>query len=66
MLGSTVKDVVSGFEGLVVGAARYLYSAEQLLVAPQDMRDGKPCEAIWIDAGRLTVTTLKKEAGFKL
>lgn len=55
-LGSKVKDVVSGFAGIVTGRAEYLTGCTQYLVSPAKVdKDGKIAESYWIDEGKLSV-----------
>ncbi len=56
-LGSKVKDVVSGFEGVAMGRAEYLTGCTQYLVAPVKLdKDNKLGDAHWFDEGRLSIT----------
>lgn len=54
LLGKSGKDVVTGFEGTIVGIVNYLTGCNQLLLQPQavggDYKDGK-----WFDDGRVTI-----------
>jgi hypothetical protein len=53
-LGQKVKDLVSGFVGIVVGLAVYQYSNPSALVESTNLQDGKP-NAVWLDQARLEV-----------
>ena len=55
ILGSEVKDRVTGFAGIVTGYVTYLTGCNQCLVAPPVDKDGKMQESHWIDESRLTV-----------
>lgn len=48
-LGDLVRDRISGLEGVAVSVAEYLYNMDSIGVRPQDLRDGKPAETIFID-----------------
>jgi hypothetical protein len=62
-LGSKVKDVVSGFEGITTGRAEYLTGCAQYLVAPPGLdKDGKLKDAHWFDEGKLVVTAAPTKA----
>jgi hypothetical protein len=52
-LGERVKEIISGFEGVVTGQCHYLWGCEQVLVSRPDEK-GKP-EAEWYDVGRVLV-----------
>lgn len=52
-LGDKVREIVSGYEGVVTGFCEYLWGCEQVLVARPD-KDGKP-ESDWYDVGRVEV-----------
>lgn len=54
ILGSTVKDVVTGFKGVVTGRATYLTGCDQYLVTPP-LFEGKRQDAGWFDVQRLEV-----------
>jgi len=56
-LGDKVKDVITGFEGIVTARASYLTGCDQLCVQPQGLdKDQKPIESRWYDENRLVVT----------
>lgn len=54
-LGVQAKDKVTGFEGIVTGAAQYLSGCNQFVIQPP-MKDGKFEGSHWFDEGRLEVT----------
>lgn len=54
-LGDKVKDRISGLEGVVTGRIDYLYGCRQVLVNPQEVKDGKPIESSWLDEDRVEV-----------
>jgi hypothetical protein len=53
-LGQKVKDVVTGFEGIITGRAQYIYGCDQYCVVPK-ARDGKTAEGQWFDEGRIKI-----------
>jgi hypothetical protein len=44
-LGDTAKDVVTGFEGVVVARSEWLNGRVRLSIQPRALRDGKPIES---------------------
>jgi hypothetical protein len=66
LLGDTARDEVTGFEGLVIGAATYLYAQPQLLLAPRCLKDGVPAEARWFETSRLSSVAQTIRLGFRL
>ena len=57
LLGSTVKDTITGFEGRAVGFTEYITGCNQILVQPPLDKDGKWVESHWIDESRLKADT---------
>lgn len=51
-LGSKVRDVISGFEGVATGYVIYLTGCAQYLVAPRVTSENK-IESTWFDSQRL-------------
>lgn len=56
MLGKTVKDQITGFEGVVTGRVEYLTGCAQLLVQPKVKESGDFAESRWFDETRCLVT----------
>jgi hypothetical protein len=54
-LGATVKDVVTGFKGIVTGRVEYLTGCRQYMVAPKMKEDGTLMEPRWYDEDRVQV-----------
>lgn len=55
LLGKKAKDKVTGFEGIIIGRAEYLFGCAQYgIVAPA--KDGVTKGAEWFDEGRIEVT----------
>lgn len=52
-LGDKVKDIVTGYEGVVTGKLVYVWGCEQACVHFRD-QDNKP-QSDWFDIGRLEV-----------
>jgi len=53
-LGQKAKDKVTGFEGIIVGKAEYLFGCNQFGLAPE-AKDGKINGTSWFDEGRIEV-----------
>lgn len=53
--GTTVKDRVTGFSGVVTGRCDYLTGCRQYLVQPAIDKDEKFVESRWFDEDRLLV-----------
>jgi len=56
-LGIEVKDVVTGFKGIVMAHAEYLTGCDQYLVLPQPKKGSNIYpESRWFDEGRIKST----------
>lgn len=70
ILGLTVKDRITGFQGVVTGYVTYLSGCNQCLVVPRVGKDGKKIEGEWFDEQRLVtlsharIVLDNKAAGF--
>lgn len=53
--GSTVKDNITGFAGVVTGRCDYITGCNQYAVQPAKKDDGTFIEARWFDEHRLAV-----------
>lgn len=53
--GDKVRDIITGLEGIVTGTADYLTGCKQLLVNPQQVKDGETVPGSWLDIDRLHV-----------
>lgn len=54
-LGSTVRDVVSGFTGVAIARAEHIHLCDRYSVQPMVGKDGKPNTPFWIDGHALVV-----------
>jgi hypothetical protein len=56
-LGKVGKDKITGFKGIIVGKANYLYGCTQYALAPRvlDKETGKLLETAWFDEGRIEI-----------
>lgn len=53
-LGWKVKDIITGFEGIVTGRAEHITGCNSYWVKPQKLTaEGKPLEAEYFDEDRL-------------
>lgn len=52
-LGDRVRDVITGFKGVVTGRIEYINGCDQCCISPEATRDGKLAESIWFDWQRL-------------
>ena len=55
-LGSKVKCIVTGFEGIITERAEYLNGCVQYKVTPKMKKDGTVQESYYIDEEQLKVT----------
>jgi hypothetical protein len=56
LIGKTVKDKITGFEGVAIGRVEYITGCNQVLVAPKVGSDGSLRASEWFDEQRLDVT----------
>lgn len=52
-LGEEVKDIITGFRGIVTSRAEYLTGCIHIGVQSQELKDGKVQDPEWIDQTRL-------------
>ena len=53
-LGATLRDKITGFEGIAIGVASYITGCDQFCVQPK-LKDGSFVESKWLDDNRLEV-----------
>lgn len=53
ILGSRMRDMITGFTGVVTGRAEYISGCAQALVAPAMKPDGSVPASEWFDEQRL-------------
>ncbi|MDG4903176.1 hypothetical protein P9279_21950 [Mesorhizobium sp. WSM4962] len=54
VLGTTVRDIVTGFSGVVTGRVEYITGCNQALVQPKVKEDGSAMtDSAWVDEQRL-------------
>lgn len=54
-LGDKVKDVISGFEGIVIGITNWLHGCKRIGVASQQLKDDKPIDSQWFDEPQVII-----------
>lgn len=54
-LGDRVKDKITGMVGIAIGSSQWLYGCNQFCVKPEELKDGKPIDAFWIDEYQLDI-----------
>lgn len=52
-LGSRVRDLITGFEGAVIGRTEWLYGCARIVVEGLELKDGKPHDPQWFDEQRV-------------
>lgn len=67
-LGDRVRDEVTGFEGVVLGRAEFLYEATQCRVHTRTLSDTNqmPRDGIWFEEDRLALIEEHALVGFKI
>jgi len=60
VLGQSVKDIITGFSGVVTGRVEYITGCNQVLVAPKVGKDGAHVDSYWIDEQRVEVLKKKR------
>lgn len=61
-LGVKVKDIYSGFIGMVVARTEYINGCVQCEVVPRVGKDNKLIDAVAIDEGSLVEVSVKKKS----
>ena len=54
-LGSTVKDLITGFEGKVIGRCEYITGCDQYLIQPNCEDTSVKKDPLWFDDNRLEI-----------
>lgn len=53
-LGDTARDTITGFTGVVICIAQWLYGCRRLTLQPRELKqDGKPCDYVTFDEAQL-------------
>ena len=62
-LGNTVKDNVTGFEGIATGRTVFLFGCIRILIEPEKLgSDGKPIDGQWFDEQRVEEVIRKENS----
>lgn len=59
-IGDCVRDLISGFVGIVVKYEESMFSSDRALVAPQELNEGAVRSSYWFDTAQLEVLTKQK------
>lgn len=51
-LGQTVRDVITGYEGIVTSRTEYLHGCVRIVIQSKELKDGVPVADIVIDEQR--------------
>ena len=54
-LGKEAKDEITGFKGIIVGRAEYLFGCNQYGLAPKAGKDSSFKHTEWFDEGRIKI-----------
>jgi len=54
-LGDKVRCKLTGFSGIVISRTEHLYSAADIGVEQEHLKDGMPTPTVWFSEKRLTV-----------
>lgn len=59
-LGDEVKEVITGFQGVIMGRSQYLTGCNQYGLLSRKLDNNKPNNWVWFDEVRLVPTGKKK------
>jgi len=62
ILGSKVKDTITGFTGIATGFITFMYGCNRVQITPQELHDGKSIDPEWFDDQRVQVVEEQKPA----
>lgn len=51
-IGDTVRDAISGYEGVVIGRTEWIYGCIRFTVQTQGLHEGKPIDPVSLDEGQ--------------
>lgn len=54
-LGQKVRDKITGLEGITVVRSEFLFGCIRFGVQPQEVKEGKPAEWVYVDEPQLEV-----------
>ena len=58
--GFTLKDQITGYEGIVIGVARYVTGCDQYLLTRKLKKDDSETKSSWFDDNRLRLVKGKQ------
>jgi len=58
-LGEKVRDKITGLEGIATSRCEFLHGCVRIGVQPQEVKDGKPAEVVYLDEPQLDVVGKK-------
>lgn len=58
-LGDVAKDLITGFEGVVVAETKWLHGCVRFSLQPKALKDGKPQESVTFDEPQLKLVSKK-------
>ncbi len=58
--GDKVKDIVTGFEGIVIAVTHWLNGCTRMGVQSDVLKDGLPTDTIWFDEPQLSLVETGK------
>lgn len=61
-LGDKVRDRITGLTGIAIGRTEWLFGCVRMIVQPQELREGKPIDAVSIDEPQLDLVEAAKPA----
>lgn len=61
-LGDRVKDPITGLAGIVTSITIWLHGCIRIGVQPENLKDGKPVEASYVDQSQLVVVKKRVHA----
>ena len=53
-LGQKAKDKITGFEGIIIGRAQWMFGCDQYCIVPE-AKDGEIKDSHWFDEGRIEI-----------
>lgn len=65
-LGDEVQDIISGFTGIAIAKANYMWGCTRFAIQPQEITENKLLDSIWFDEPQLIVITKQKIKNPKL
>ncbi len=64
-LGDKARDKITGFEGTVIAQHLYLNGCHRLSIQPNELKDGKPIEAVTFDVEQIDLVQADQHPALK-